>query len=459
MTRWKDLHHYLLLILRTYRQFSGRAWLAYDRAFREHAAAVQLGLFASYVVDGLRHGFRFGFDDAPVLLRPAKENNKSAKDYPVVIENYLVNEVDLGRVEGPFDLANIQTAKGRTVSCTCPQTNYTGDSGSLSSPGVNGTYPKTSSCLYNIRVPAGRRALLSFSKFDVLGSMPGCSEASVKVYVSCAEKRHVGTFCSCGLAHPLPFDIYSTDECISLEFKSNGIAQASGFTAQYSSAQKNESVASSACRNPAQDVNERNFFTPNWPMNYPSNISCKWSLNVSGNDLFLSLMSFQIEASSSCNPESKIDDYVSVSVKGAKQTCQTAVANQSAPFAFNIFSCDSISLHFPDYSNQGTTVDGKEKAIAKRLCSDQLDGEVSKNFTVKGMSKILVEFYADSDNNALSGFAAGFVNYQAGITVDASTGKCGKKPTDPKGATQSLVSSLFLILFAALLSIEWDAQQ
>ncbi|XP_032217781.2 embryonic protein UVS.2 [Nematostella vectensis] len=308
----------------------------------------------------------------------------------------------------------------RTVSCTCPQTNYTGDSGSLSSPGVNGTYPKTSSCLYNIRVPAGRRALLSFSKFDVLGSMPGCSEASVKVYVSCAEKRHVGTFCSCGLAHPLPFDIYSTDECISLEFKSNGIAQASGFTAQYSSAQKNESVASSACRNPAQYVNERNFFTPNWPMNYPSNISCKWSLNVSGNDLFLSLMSFQIEASSSCNPESKIDDYVSVS---------------------------------------GTTVDGKEKAIAKRLCSDQLDGEVSKNFTVKGMSKILVEFYADSDNNALSGFAAGFVNYQAGITVDASTGKCGKKPTDPKGATQSLVSSLFLILFAALLSIEWDAQQ
>ena len=37
--RWKDLTCYKLLILRTYRQFSGRVWLAYDRAFREHTAA------------------------------------------------------------------------------------------------------------------------------------------------------------------------------------------------------------------------------------------------------------------------------------------------------------------------------------------------------------------------------------------------------------------------------------
>jgi len=37
--RAKDLLLYQMLILRTYRQFSGRVWLAYDRAFREHAAA------------------------------------------------------------------------------------------------------------------------------------------------------------------------------------------------------------------------------------------------------------------------------------------------------------------------------------------------------------------------------------------------------------------------------------
>ena len=40
--RWKDLMQYQLLILKTYRHFSGRVWLAYDQAFREHAAASRL---------------------------------------------------------------------------------------------------------------------------------------------------------------------------------------------------------------------------------------------------------------------------------------------------------------------------------------------------------------------------------------------------------------------------------
>ena len=40
--RWRDLLQYQLLILRTHRHFSGRVWLAYDRAFRGHAAATQL---------------------------------------------------------------------------------------------------------------------------------------------------------------------------------------------------------------------------------------------------------------------------------------------------------------------------------------------------------------------------------------------------------------------------------
>ena len=40
--RWRDLSQYKLLILRTYQKFSNRVWLAYDRAFREHAAATNL---------------------------------------------------------------------------------------------------------------------------------------------------------------------------------------------------------------------------------------------------------------------------------------------------------------------------------------------------------------------------------------------------------------------------------
>ena len=50
--RWRDLLQYQLLILCTHRQFAGRVWLAYDQAFREHAAtnltdwsAINLQLF------------------------------------------------------------------------------------------------------------------------------------------------------------------------------------------------------------------------------------------------------------------------------------------------------------------------------------------------------------------------------------------------------------------------------
>ena len=39
---WKDLYHYQLLILQTHCQFAGYAWLSYDRAFRQHAAATNL---------------------------------------------------------------------------------------------------------------------------------------------------------------------------------------------------------------------------------------------------------------------------------------------------------------------------------------------------------------------------------------------------------------------------------
>ena len=40
--RWCDLTLHKLLILCTYRQFQGNAWLMYDRGFREHAAAARL---------------------------------------------------------------------------------------------------------------------------------------------------------------------------------------------------------------------------------------------------------------------------------------------------------------------------------------------------------------------------------------------------------------------------------
>lgn len=55
----------------------------------------------SYVLDGLREGFKLGFD-SPCPLRSGSRNKPSAFQHPRVIDEYLANEVRLGRVAGPF---------------------------------------------------------------------------------------------------------------------------------------------------------------------------------------------------------------------------------------------------------------------------------------------------------------------------------------------------------------------
>ena len=55
-----------------------------------------------YLITGLRHGgFRLGFHSDKVKLRSAKANCPSANDHPEVIDKYLSNEIQAGRVFGP----------------------------------------------------------------------------------------------------------------------------------------------------------------------------------------------------------------------------------------------------------------------------------------------------------------------------------------------------------------------
>ena len=55
----------------------------------------------NYVLEGLEHGFRLGFQPAR-RLRVAKRNKPSAFQNPHVIDDYLANEVARSRVAGPF---------------------------------------------------------------------------------------------------------------------------------------------------------------------------------------------------------------------------------------------------------------------------------------------------------------------------------------------------------------------
>ena len=57
--------------------------------------------FARYVVEGLRVGFRIGFDYA-TPLRPAKRNMPSAAEHPEVIDQYVEGERAGDRILGPF---------------------------------------------------------------------------------------------------------------------------------------------------------------------------------------------------------------------------------------------------------------------------------------------------------------------------------------------------------------------
>ena len=57
--------------------------------------------FVTFVLDGLRHGFNLGFRHSQ-KLKSATKNKSSAYEHPAVIDEYLANEVSLGRVAGPF---------------------------------------------------------------------------------------------------------------------------------------------------------------------------------------------------------------------------------------------------------------------------------------------------------------------------------------------------------------------
>ena len=58
--------------------------------------------FKQYIVGGITHGFRIGFQYSSNSPKGAERNMQSALENPDVIERYLAKECELGRVAGPF---------------------------------------------------------------------------------------------------------------------------------------------------------------------------------------------------------------------------------------------------------------------------------------------------------------------------------------------------------------------
>ena len=64
--------------------------------------------FVSYLLSGLKHGFRIGFDRRHHLIQ-AKDNMPSTKNNPDVVTAYLRNEAQARRIIGPLSLPENQT--------------------------------------------------------------------------------------------------------------------------------------------------------------------------------------------------------------------------------------------------------------------------------------------------------------------------------------------------------------
>ena len=58
--------------------------------------------FVAYLVEGMRSGFRIGFNQGLVSLKSAKRNMKSAAEEPAVTDAYLAKEVAAKRIMGPL---------------------------------------------------------------------------------------------------------------------------------------------------------------------------------------------------------------------------------------------------------------------------------------------------------------------------------------------------------------------
>lgn len=108
---WNSLYKYTadLICLDLHRPHSSQHAGPLDRvttplaidAWQEALAPHPDRAFANYIINGLRYGFRIGFDRR-AHLRSAQSNMESAGLHPEVISKYLETELSLNRMLGPF---------------------------------------------------------------------------------------------------------------------------------------------------------------------------------------------------------------------------------------------------------------------------------------------------------------------------------------------------------------------
>ncbi|XP_074610928.1 tolloid-like protein 1 isoform X2 [Acropora palmata] len=298
------------------------------------------------------------------------------------------------------------------ASVLCPRQNYEENEGTLTSPGFGSpsSYGDDMSCIYYINLSPGKRITLEFRTLSILGCMPTCSEDSLEIFVGCDVHNgnlSIGKFCSCSEVS-LP-KILTHDHCMMLVFKSDGSLKGAGFEAVYTSTENNLTKAdpSTMCRSLVRS-SEGTIFTPNWPLKYPPDASCLWSLNLLRTKavrFFFSALDLEINF-----------------------ICRT----------------DAGQLPTDDISISGNNTAGREVFIKERVC----EMPDVPHFHVKDMASVSIKFRSNNNKKEGTGAVIGYLSYKDGTLnsdlpgckdIRALSTKPTTKPTTRTSSTSPLV--------------------
>lgn len=253
---------------------------------------------------------------------------------------------------------------GLVESLGCDQ-DYTSFSGTVSSPSFSSrsTYENSLDCTYDIEVGSGYGIKLSWSTFDVRGEMPDCSEDSVEIFIGCVFNRHsIGKYCSENGYKP--FDVYSSDNCLRLVFKTNASGGGKGFQASYSSfhlSDRQSGVGERCFSTKTLTATSGVISSPNWPQDYPSYRDCYWKIEV-GNErsIKIAFMDFDLEYDISCDDDKlKVKDGNDHDSYDKSKTLKESKCGKKDPFYFTS-SKERIWIRFKSdrFTNQRGFVAG-----------------------------------------------------------------------------------------------------
>ncbi|XP_030638955.1 ST14 transmembrane serine protease matriptase b [Chanos chanos] len=202
--------------------------------------------------------------------------------------------------------------------------NLTGLSGKFTSPGYPSYYPPQTQCVWNIKVPAGKKIRVTFRKFSMSEPRQG-SGACLKDYVEIGGKR------ICGVQPDNSVHDFQSDRVV-VRFHSDMSFVDQGFLAEYEVIEPK-----TICGGNLTGLSGK-FTSPGYPSYYPPQTQCVWNIKVpAGKKIRVTFRKFSMseprQGSGAC-----LKDYVEI---GGKRICGVQPDN-----SVHDFQSDRVVVRF-----------------------------------------------------------------------------------------------------------------